>query len=213
MPPLFPPWSNHALRACIGLGLAVAVGIPALLLAYVRSPWVTGQYEPGDQPVQFDHRHHVRDDGIPCGYCHTEATRGRYAAVPPASLCMNCHAQIWPDAPLLAPVRRAYAGGESLRWRRIHRLPGFVYFQHAVHVDRGVGCETCHGRVDLMAQVYAVAPLTMAWCVDCHRAPTRYLREPARAMDMGYSPRPGEGAAVREALQVAPPVNCSGCHR
>src|SRR4051812_19524135 len=176
MNPLFPRWFDHVVRPALLVGGVTALAIPAVLIGWVRTPYVTGQFNPRDQPVQFDHRHHVRDDGIRCEYCHYTAARAPVAGVPPTALCMNCHSQVWNDSPLLAPVRRSYFTGEPLRWLRVHSLPDHVYFDHSAHVTRGVGCVSCHGRVDRMAQVYQVAPLTMEWCLDCHRDPDARLR-------------------------------------
>ena len=166
-----------------------------------------------DQPVQFDHRHHVRDDGIDCRHCHFDAWRSPTAGVPGTALCMNCHRQVLVDSPLLAPVRRSVATGEPLRWRRVHDLPDFVFFDHRAHVRRGVGCETCHGRVDRMAQVHTVASLGMAWCLDCHRDPVPHLRPLDRITEMGRPPSRAEGRVIADALDVHPPTHCSTCHR
>lgn len=172
MAALFPPWTNTATRmvllALAGLGLAVLL-IP---MGYARSPYATGQGNPVLQPVQFDHRHHVRDDGISCLYCHGDVMRAPYAGVPATEVCLGCHNQIWNDSTLLAPVRDSAASGRPIPWQRVNSLPDFVYFNHAIHVTRGIGCVSCHGRVDEMAAVYQVAPLTMGWCIDCHRDPT-----------------------------------------
>lgn len=175
MNPLFPRWANTPYRLALA---ALGLTPPSLLVAlmvYVRSPWNTGQLQPTEQPVEFDHRHHVADDGIDCLYCHRDAERSAAAGIPSTELCMGCHAQIWNESPLLEPVRRSYFSGKPIRWTRVHDLPDFVYFDHSVHVNGGVGCVNCHGRVDRMARVYQVAPLSMGWCLDCHRNPKRYL--------------------------------------
>jgi hypothetical protein len=170
-----------------------------------------------EQPVEFDHRHHVRDDGIDCRYCHENAERSNYAGVPPTSRCMDCHAQVWTRAALLEPVRRSAAQALPIRWRRVHRLPDFVYFDHAAHTARGVGCASCHGRVDQMAKVVQQAPLTMAWCLDCHRHPEAALRPRERITDMEWAPDAEAqrriGTALVRQLGIAPPTDCSGCHR
>ncbi len=216
MRPLFPPWSDTLFRICLSVAAAAIVAIPTLLILSARTPYVTHQYNPVDQPIAFDHRHHVRDDGIDCLYCHYEATRSKYAGVPPTSVCMNCHSQVWPNAERLAPVRASWFDDRPLRWNRVDQLPGFVYFDHSAHVSHGVGCVECHGRVDLMGQVYAVMPLTMAWCLDCHRDPDPHLRPQSAITDMEWVPsRPLRevGAEVRRESSVDPPVTCSGCHR
>jgi len=169
MPALFPPWTNTALRLALGAAVLGAVAAPAGLMAYVRSPWNTEQFQAVDQPVEFDHRHHVSDDHIDCLYCHSGAETSRAAGVPATEVCMGCHAQIWDDSPLLESVRRSYFSGEPLPWNRVHDLGDFAYFDHAVHVQRGLGCVACHGRVDQMARVEKIASLSMQWCLDCHR--------------------------------------------
>jgi hypothetical protein len=167
---LYRPSANSVYRAAIaGIGASIA-GVPVAAVAWARTPYATGADDPAPQPVKFDHRHHVRDDGIDCVYCHRGVERSPYAGIPATAVCMGCHDQVWTDSPELAPVRASAFGGAPLRWTRVTTLPDYVFFDHAVHVRRGVACEDCHGRVDEMAQVYAVAPLTMRWCLDCHRA-------------------------------------------
>lgn len=216
MAALFPRWSNTAVRLALGALAVVAIGIPLFLWGWVRTPYITGQYDPREQPVQFDHRHHVRDDGIGCMYCHSNAWRSANAGVPPTGLCMGCHNQIWNNSPLLTPVRKAYFTGQPVRWNRVYRLPEFVYFNHAIHVNKGLGCESCHGRVDQMAQVYQVAPLTMGWCLDCHRDPEQHLRPEAEVATMGYVPRVAQaalGAELKRRYDVREYTNCTTCHR
>ena len=175
VPALFPPWSNTATYvALIGL---VVLGAGAVITPIViaRSPYGTGQYDPVLQPIAFDHRHHVHDDGISCLYCHDGAEKSAYAGIPPTERCMGCHAQVWNDSVATAPLELSWRTNTPIRWQRVHSLPDFVYFDHSIHVARHLACATCHGRVDEMAAVYQVAPLTMNWCLDCHRklAPTR----------------------------------------
>lgn len=193
MAALFTKRANRRLRLALLGAAALALGTPSLLMAWVRSPLATGVGSPVPQPVPFDHRHHVLDASIDCRYCHSGAERSRYAGVPPTSLCMGCHAQIWNDSPLLAPVQRSWVADRPIAWNRVHSLPGFVYFDHSAHLTAGVGCASCHGSVERMAQVYPVAPLTMEWCLDCHRDPERHL-----------------GARARGLRRL---VHCSTCHR
>lgn len=166
---LFPAWGTTVFRVVLAAIAAGVVGVPTALLAWERTPYVSGQQDPPLQPVKFDHRHHVRDDGIACVYCHAEVTRSRYAGVPSTGTCMNCHAQVWTSSPELAPVRESWFTGKPIAWARVNSLPDHVFFDHSIHVAKGVACETCHGRVDLMPQVEQFAPLTMSWCLDCHR--------------------------------------------
>jgi predicted CXXCH cytochrome family protein len=214
--PLFRPWVDHVVRAALAVAAVVLVGTPLLLMGWVRTPYITGQNVPYEQPIPFDHRHHVRDDGIDCLYCHQLATRAATAGLPSTELCLNCHNQIWNDSPLLESVWRSYATRRPIRWVRVHRLPDFVYFNHAVHTTSGIGCETCHGRVDLMARVSQAAPLTMGWCLACHRAPERFLRPRADVTTMGY--RQAAALSVPNALlphggRVRRLTHCTTCHR
>jgi len=213
---LFPPWSDTLFRICLVLAAGGIVSIPIAMMIWVRTPYVTKEDDPVDQPIQFDHRHHVRDDGIDCLYCHYEAERSPYAAAPPTSLCMNCHSQIWQQSARLEPVRESWFQDRPIQWQRVHQLPQFVYFNHSAHLSHGVGCVECHGRVDLMGQVNAVAPLTMSWCLGCHREPAPHLRPESEITNMEWKPdRPREelGAEIQQRLHVNPPVNCTGCHR
>jgi hypothetical protein len=172
--------------------------------------------DPRDQPVKFDHRHHVRDDGINCLYCHYTAETTAFAGIPPTSLCMNCHNQVWTQSPELAVVRASYFDDTAMHWSRVNSLPDHVFFNHSIHLAKGVGCASCHGRVDEMGQVYQVERLSMSWCLDCHRSPERFLRPKDEVTDMQWQPtRPQEivGAEIRDQLHVAPTTDCTGCHR
>lgn len=216
MTALFPPWTNTAYRiALVALVLFVA-GVIVGLMIYVRTPYNTLQYLAIDQPVEFDHRHHVRDDGIDCLYCHNAAETSPSAGIPSTDVCMGCHNQIWNQSPLLEPVRRSYFSGQSIPWIRVHDLPDFAYFNHAVHVQGGVGCVHCHGRVDLMPRVYRVAPLNMNWCLDCHRNPRAHLAGAPRVTEHGSM----WGATLEElepdvpaGRQITRLTTCTACHR
>jgi hypothetical protein len=214
MAALFPPWANTATHLVLGV---VAVGLTGALatpMIYARSPYATGQDDPVLQPVLFDHRHHVRDDGIDCLYCHDGAERSPYAGVPAADRCMGCHNQIWSDTSLIAPLRVSVETGRSIRWQRVDSLPDFVYFDHAVHVTRGIGCVSCHGRVDEMAAVYQVHPLTMQWCLDCHRDPTPHLRPRDQITSMTWTAdEPGELERLAAQYRPRSLTHCSACHR
>jgi len=213
-----PPWSNAVMRRGIAATVATIAIALAAPLVWVRTPWATGQYRLLEQPVPFDHRHHVIDDAIDCRYCHDAVERSPYAGVPSAERCMNCHGQVWRESALLAPIRRSFFEDRPIAWQRVHRLPDFVFFNHAAHVRHGVGCEECHGRVDGMARVYQVAPLTMGWCLDCHRHPQPELRPFDRITDMDWSPPSGRtreevGAEIAREHRIDPPTTCSTCHR
>ncbi len=213
---LFPPWADSMLRGLLAMGFLGAIGTPTLLMAWVRSPLSTGVGEAPSQPIQFDHRHHVRDDGINCQYCHYDSERSSSAGVPDTKTCMGCHAQIWNESPRLEPVRRSYYLGKPIAWKRVHNLPDFVYFHHAIHVNQGIGCETCHGRVDLMPAVAKAQTLQMGWCLDCHRHPERFVRPTEEVTTMGYVPRVPQselGPRLVAKMNLHPPTDCTGCHR
>lgn len=207
MDPLFSRRANRPFRAAFVGAAVVAVAVPLALLARARSPSALGLRGPVEQPVAFDHEHHVAVDGIDCRYCHWTADRTSWAAVPPTELCMGCHRQILPNSPLLEPVRRSAEEGTPIAWRRVHRLPDFVFFDHRAHDRAGVGCETCHGRVDRMARVRQVEPMTMGWCLDCHRDPEPVLRPVEEVTTMGYA---GDGTPPPD---VSPGTDCTTCHR
>ena len=140
------------------------------------------------QPVPFSHQHHVGILGIDCRYCHTSVERSSFAGMPPTKTCMNCHSQIWVGSQMLEPVRESYRTNESLRWHRVYNLPGFVYFDHSIHVHKGIGCSSCHGRIDEMPFTYQVPTLLMEWCLDCHRNPERQIRPREEVFNMKYEP-------------------------
>ncbi|HZD05666.1 MAG TPA: cytochrome c3 family protein [Longimicrobiales bacterium] len=218
MAALFPQWANEATRAGLAILVLGAVGVPVALMVWVRTPYARGQERPLEQPVEFDHRHHVVDDGIDCLYCHTLAEKAPTAGIPGPGRCMNCHGQVLPTSPVLAPVRTSAMEARPIRWVRVHRLPDFVFFDHGAHTTAGVGCETCHGRVDRMARVLQMEPLTMGWCLDCHRDPGPNLRPREDVTTMGWRPPDGEDRAIfgrRLAREndVDPGTWCSTCHR
>jgi len=211
----FTERSNARFRGIVVLALLAPPTVLAALWGWVRTPYVLGEVQPLEQPVEFDHRHHVVDDGLDCRYCHTTVETEASAGYPSSELCMNCHNQIWNETPVLEPVRTSFFRDVPLAWARVHRLPDFVFFHHAIHVSKGIGCETCHGRVDRMARVYQVAPLTMAWCLDCHRNPVANLRPPDEITTMGWVPGPDAPApaALGELYDVRTPTDCTACHR
>ncbi len=172
-----------------------------------------------EQPIQFSHAHHVGGMGIDCRYCHTSVEDSAFAGVPPTKTCMNCHSRIWLGAPILEPVRASLAEGKPLTWVRVNDLPDFVYFNHSIHVRKGVGCVTCHGRVDRMPLMYQESTLMMSWCLDCHRNPAKYVRPRAEVFNMAWE-RPADDPALGERLvkeyQIASVdqlTSCSTCHR
>jgi hypothetical protein len=176
MAQIFDRSSNALARMSLVLTGLIVIALGVTLDQLQRSPWVTRQGERPDQPVPFSHKHHVQGLGLQCQYCHTTVEKSSYAGIPPTRTCMNCHAQIWTNAQLLEPVRQSWATGHSIPWSKVHDLPDFVYFNHEIHVSKGIGCESCHGRVDEMPLMYAQNTLQMEWCLDCHRNPAKNLR-------------------------------------
>lgn len=216
MASVFPRWSNTAIRLGIALVLLGIVAAIAAPMIYVRTDWNTGQGMPIDQPVQFDHRHHVQDDAIECRFCHYTVERTATAGMPSTALCMGCHNQIWNESPKLERVITSYFANMPIRWNRVNDVPDFVYFNHAIHVNKGVGCVSCHGRVDRMAHVWQATPLTMQWCLECHRAPERHLRPLWAITDMDYDAGADQeriGRQIAEVLGVQRLEHCSTCHR
>jgi len=174
---------------------------------------------PFDQPVPFSHKHHVGDDGIDCRYCHASVEKSAFAGLPSTQTCMTCHSQIFTDAPVLAPVRQSLATNTPLKWNRVHDLPGFVYFNHSIHIAKGIGCSTCHGRIDQMPLTWRVNTLYMKWCLDCHRQPQKYVRPRDKIYDITWQSaqeRPHDGAALVAQYHIDTSgrlTNCSLCHR
>ena len=186
MAQIFHRSTNSISRATI-FGAIFVVSFLFWAMAQVqRSPYVTYAGVARPQPVPFSHQHHVAVLGIDCRYCHTSVEVARFAGIPPTKTCMNCHAQIWTKAPMLEPVRESYRTGQSLVWTRVNDLPDFVYFDHSIHVTKGVGCNTCHGPVDRMPLMYNYASLQMEWCLNCHRAPEKNLRPRDQVFNMRY---------------------------
>jgi hypothetical protein len=209
---IFPEWTETLKKWVNLLVLGAPVYLVALIAYGVTPEALRIGYQP-DQPVPYSHALHAGELGIDCRYCHSVVERSSKAAIPPAGVCMNCHSVVKKDSDVLLPIREAFAGTEPVKWTRVTDLPDYVYFNHQAHVNAAVGCESCHGRIDQMQKVYQAKPLTMGWCIDCHKNPTPNLRWPANVTKMGYAPGPKEGEQVQKQNQVAPPTNCSACHR
>jgi hypothetical protein len=190
-----------------------------VLFELAGSAYVTRQSQAREQPVPFSHAHHVGGIGIDCRYCHTSVETSGFANIPPTKTCMNCHSQIWLQSPTLEPVRASFRTNTSIQWTRVHDLPDFVYFNHSIHVNKGVGCETCHGRVDRMALTWQENTLQMSWCIDCHRAPEKALRPRDQVFAMGYKPQGDQeeiGRKLMAEYKILDPhtlTSCSTCHR
>ncbi len=198
--------------------LLIGGGAGTMALLY-RSSYITNQDVDHNQPVQFSHEHHVAGLGLDCRYCHVNVENSSFAGIPPTKTCMNCHSQIWADAPILEPVRASFRDQTPLRWTRVHDLPDFVYFNHSIHVQKGVGCATCHGRVDQMPLMYQASSLQMSWCLDCHRNPAKYVRPRDQVYNMAWerpADDPGLGARLVQEYKIGSVeqlTSCSTCHR
>ncbi len=183
---IFHRSTNTLSRATI-FGAVFVVAAAFLVLAEVqRSPYITDEGVRKPQPVPFSHQHHVTGLGIDCRYCHTSVEQSSFAGIPPTKTCMNCHSQIWTNAALLEPVRESYRSNKSLQWTRVNQLPDYVYFNHSIHVNKGVGCNTCHGPVDQMPLMYQNASMQMEWCLECHRGAEKFVRPRDQVFNMRY---------------------------
>src|SRR5438477_9405371 len=185
-----------------------------------RSSYLTGRYLERQQPVQFSHKHHVGDDGIDCRYCHQTVETTATAGMPSTQTCMNCHSQLWADSPYLEPVRASFRENKPIQWERVHDLPEFVYFNHSIHIAKGVGCVTCHGRIDTMPAVYQENTLQMECCIACHRDPAPNIRPEREITDMTWNPTdmtPAEEQEVKGKISRIRSremiTSCSTCHR
>ena len=208
-------YSRLSILAAAGF-VAVLGGAVGLI---VLSGYTTNQDVYVEQPIQFSHLHHAGGMGIDCRYCHTTVEESAFANIPPTKTCMNCHSQIWTGAPILEPVRASFRDNTPLRWTRVHDLPDFVNFNHSIHVNKGVGCATCHGRVDKMPLMYQNANLQMNWCIDCHRHPEKNVRPRDQVFNMAWerpANDPGLGERLVKEYKIAGPqqlTSCSTCHR
>jgi hypothetical protein len=187
MAQVFDRSSNALARASLVLTGLIVIALGVTLDQLQRSPWVTRQGQRPDQPIPFSHKHHVEGLGLQCQYCHTTVEVSSYAGIPPTKTCINCHAQIWTNAGLLQPVRDSWATGQSVQWIKVHDLPDFVYFNHSIHVNKGIGCASCHGRVDEMPLMYMQNSLQMEWCLNCHRNPAENLRPTSEIYNMAWA--------------------------
>jgi hypothetical protein len=187
MAQVFDRSSNALVRFSLVLTGLIVIALGITLNELQRSPWVTKQGQRPDQPIPFSHKHHVEGLGLQCQYCHVQVEKAAYAGIPPTKTCINCHAQIWTNADLLEPVRQSWATGESIQWIRVHDLPDYVYFNHDIHVNKGIGCASCHGRVDEMPLMYQENTLQMEWCLNCHRNPGVNLRPTSEIYNMAWA--------------------------
>jgi hypothetical protein len=217
---IFTRTADLRLRLAVGAAGLLALGLVFFATGIVQSAYVTGVGWVVDQPVPFSHAHHAGDLGIDCRFCHTGVETSPHAGLPASAICMTCHSQLWTGAEMLEPVRDSLASGTPLRWNRVARLPDYVYFDHSIHVSRGVACVECHGRVDRMPLMARAEPFTMGWCLDCHRNPAPHLRPPEEITRMDWSKwtaaRAADyGARAMAAHRIEPDRldDCSICHR
>jgi hypothetical protein len=216
MPQIFRRSANTLSKLSLFGVLSLVGGLILFAMVLGRSSYVTRANEFVEQPIQFSHLHHVTDDGIDCRYCHTSVETSAFAGIPPTKTCMNCHSQLFSTEPILEPVRASFRDDKPLHWTRVHDLPDFVYFNHSIHVKKGMGCETCHGRVDQMPLMEQVNTLQMAWCLDCHRNPENYVRPRSEITTMGYRPPVPQsviGPQLVKEYGINSLTSCSTCHR
>lgn len=215
-PQVFGPGVNTLVRITLIGAAFVLVGAAGALYLIARSPYVTAVGVPVDQPVPFSHKHHVTDDGIDCRYCHTTAETSSFAGVPSTQTCMNCHSQIWAQSPALEPVRESFRTGQPIEWNRVHQLPDFVYFDHSIHVQKGIGCASCHGQVEQMPLTSKSQTLQMDFCLECHRNPGPNVRPREEITNMNWQPPANRDEQMQRLVQeylVESKTSCSTCHR
>jgi hypothetical protein len=218
MPQLFPPVATTIARVALIAILATPFLAMGAGYAVMRSQYITGQSITLEQPVPFSHAHHAGQLGIDCRYCHSTVEKAAFAGMPPTTTCMTCHSQLYTNAAMLAPVRESLATQRPIRWNRVHRLPAYVYFDHSVHVTNGIGCSTCHGAVQTMPLMRQVEPLTMHWCLNCHRDPAPKLRPPDQIFNMDWTAPKDQAEQGRRLLaayhiKTEHLTDCSRCHR
>jgi hypothetical protein len=213
MPQIFHPSMNAVARGTIFGAAIIAAAIGWAGWVYYQSAYQTQVGVVRPQPVEFSHEHHVAGLGIDCRYCHTSVETSPFAGLPATEICMQCHSQIWNESPKLEPVRASFRSGESLAWTRVHSLPDFVRFDHSIHVQRGVGCVSCHGRVDTMPLMWRTESLHMSWCVNCHRNPEPHIRPPGLVFSMAPLNETALASSNPHAGRLARETDCSICHQ
>jgi hypothetical protein len=214
----FPPYVNTLFRLALFL---VPVGVGAVIYAVYAWTWsgyATGQDRAAEQPVAFSHGHHVGGLGIDCRYCHASAEKSAFADLPSTHACMSCHSQVWNQAEALEPVRESFRTGKPIAWSRVNDLPGYVFFNHGIHVEKGVGCAVCHGRLDAMPATFKSRSLYMKWCLDCHRDPAPFLRPKEEVFNMDWRPTgdalaQGKELLARYRIRTERMTDCTVCHR
>ncbi len=218
---IFSKGSNSIFRGLLLSGVAGIFVFSGIVYAVYLSPYTTMQNVPRNQEVPFSHQHHVAGLGLDCRYCHTSVEDSSFAGLPPTETCMTCHSRVWTDAPMLAPERRSLATQQPLHWRRVNDLPDFVFFNHSIHVQKGVGCSTCHGPVNQMPLTWKAHSLYMRWCLNCHEAPEKQLRPKDQIFNMEWQPPPDQQARGQQLVKeyhiskqrLNQLRDCSMCHR
>jgi hypothetical protein len=218
MTQIFHPSTNTLSRVSIFGALFFVLVILFIVYMIFRSPYVTGVNVVLDQPVPFSHEHHVRALGLDCRYCHTSVEKSSFAGIPPTETCMTCHSQIWTDSPMLEPVRTSLRTNTPIRWNRVHDLPDYAYFNHSIHVNKGVGCVSCHGQVNEMPMTWKAEPMTMEWCLGCHRNPEHHLRPKSEVFNMNWVPPKDQDSLGLDLIKeheipVRRLSDCYTCHR
>ncbi|MGE5444008.1 MAG: cytochrome c3 family protein [Ignavibacteriales bacterium] len=216
MAQIFPPGANTLAKLTILAAVFMIALITLILFVIYRSSYVTQAQVIREQPLPFSHKHHVSGLGIDCRYCHTSVEESSFAGMPPTETCMTCHSQIWSNSPMLEPVRQSLGTNTPIRWTRVYNLPDYVYFDHSIHVYKGIGCSTCHGRVDQMPLMWEEQPLQMGWCLGCHREPERFVRPRDQVFNMEWRP-PKDQLALGQRLikeyKIQKRTDCVTCHR
>jgi hypothetical protein len=219
MAQIFHRSTNAISRLSIYGAVLIAAALGYLGWAVTESPYFTDVNVPRQQPVPFSHKHHVTDDGIDCRYCHTSVEKSSFAGIPSTHICMSCHSRLWASSPMLEPVRLSYQTDKSLEWTRVNALPDFAYFDHSIHIHKGVGCTTCHGPIGEMPLTWRANTLYMRWCIDCHKHPERFVRRREDVFKADYQPPQDQLALgrqlvkeykIKDATQL---TDCYTCHR
>jgi hypothetical protein len=216
MAQVFHPSINVLIRILVGVVIVSGAGFGLAFYQGYYSEYFSQVNTFREQPVMFSHKHHVNGLGIDCRYCHTSVEISSNAGIPPTHTCMSCHSQVWTGAPILEPVRESYRTGTPLEWIRVHDLPDFVYFNHSIHVKKGIGCTSCHGQIDQMPLTMQTNTLFMGWCLDCHRNPEDYVRPREEVFSVDWVPPPDQkeqGLKLVEEYRIKSRTNCSSCHR
>lgn len=216
MAQIFHPSTNTISRVTIFGGVFILALISFGLYKLGDSPYFTEVGVPRVQPVPFSHRHHVSELGIDCRYCHTSVENSSFAGLPPTATCMTCHSQIWVNSSMLQPVRASYRNGTSISWTRVNDLPQFVYFNHSIHISKGIGCTTCHGPIGKMTLTWRANTLYMRWCLNCHRNPEKYVRPRSQVFNVNYQPPPNQlelGRRLVKEYKIRSLTDCYTCHR